>query len=141
MRVTVYSPLGEASIASGCTPVACLLGALPQTPVARKEHIDMKSERFNLRMTPKEKQALHAKAKTAKMPVSQFLIAAAFDKEINIIDGLPELTSELKCIGRNLNQLTTLANMGRVQTVALSDFTAELTAVLSTLRQLIREVD
>lgn len=101
----------------------------------------MKSERFNLRMTLKEKQALHAKAKTAKMPVSQFLIAAAFDKEINIIDGLPELTSELKGIGRNLNQLTTLANMGRVQTVALSDFTAELTAVLSTLRQLIREVD
>lgn len=101
----------------------------------------MKSERFNLRMTPKEKQTLLAKAKTAKMPVSQFLIAAALDKEINIIDGLPELTSEMKGIGRNLNQLTTLANMGRVQTVALSDFTAQLAAILSALRQLIREVD
>lgn len=101
----------------------------------------MKSERFNLRMTFKEKQALLAKAKTAKMPASKFLLTAAFDKEINIINGLPELTTELKGIGRNLNQLTTLANMGRVQTVGLSDFTSEFSAVLHALRQLIREVD
>lgn len=101
----------------------------------------MKSERFNLRMTPKEKQSLLAKAKKGKMPLSQFLLAAAFDKEITIINGLPEVTYELKAIGRNLNQLTTLANMGRVQTAGLSDFADGLAAVLSALRQLIREVD
>ena len=40
------------------------------------------------------------------------------------VDGLDQVLSELKAQGRNLNQLTTLANMGRV-TVVNGDTLAE----------------
>ena len=35
-------------------------------------------------------------------------------KTITIVDGLPEILKEVKAIGRNLNQLTTLCNMGKI---------------------------
>ena len=56
------------------------------------------------------------------------------------MDGLDKVLSELKAQGRNLNQLTTLVNMGKI-TVAYSDRLAESYAQVSEqLRQLLREV-
>ena len=42
-----------------------------------------------------------------------------------VIDGLPEVVKQQKAIGRNLNQLATLANMGRVQVVYLKALTEQ----------------
>jgi len=56
------------------------------------------------------------------------------------VDGLDKVLSELKAQGRNLNQLTTLANMGKVTILrgdALADKYGE---VCEQLRQLLREV-
>ena len=56
------------------------------------------------------------------------------------MDGLDQVLSELKAQGRNLNQLTTLANMGKV-TVVYGDRLAESYAQVSEqLCQLLREV-
>ena len=55
-------------------------------------------------------------------------------KEIVIIDGLDEVIRQQKGIGRNLNQLTTLANMGKVNTVylqELADAYAQVSSLLS----------
>jgi hypothetical protein len=49
------------------------------------------------------------------------MIAAALNKQISVVDGLPEMVSGLKSLGRNLNQLTTLANMGIVNAVYLDE--------------------
>ena len=46
-------------------------------------------------------------------------------KQIVVIDGLPEVVKQQKAIGRNLNQLATLANMGRVQVVYLKALTEQ----------------
>ena len=46
---------------------------------------------------------------------------------------MQELISELKAIGRNLNQLTTLANMGKVDTVYLADIKAQLSNIYEKL--------
>ena len=57
------------------------------------------------------------------------------------MDGLDKVLSELKAQGRNLNQLTTLANMGKV-TVVYGDRLAESYGQVSEqLRQLLREVN
>ena len=45
--------------------------------------------------------------------VTDYLTTCALGKEIVRIEGLDDLLSELKAQGRNLNQLTTLANMGQ----------------------------
>ena len=56
------------------------------------------------------------------------------------MDGLDKVLTELKAQGRNLNQLTTLANMGK-STMVYGDRLAEGYAQISEqLRQLLREV-
>ena len=55
------------------------------------------------------------------MTVTNYLVACALCKKIIIVEGLPEVTSQLKAVGRNLNQLTTLANMGRFTSVRLDE--------------------
>lgn len=67
------------------------------------------------RMTPQIKAEIQHRAKQAGMTVTDYLVTCALDKEIIQVNGLDEILSELKAQGRNLNQLTTLANMGRIQ--------------------------
>lgn len=56
------------------------------------------------------------------------------------MDGLDKVLSELKAQGRNLNQLTTLSNMGKVD-IVYGDRLAECYEQVSEqLRQLLREV-
>ena len=56
------------------------------------------------------------------------------------MDGLDDLLSELKAQGRNLNQLTTLANMGRISVLRGDDLVNEYTRRCDTLGTLVREV-
>ena len=51
------------------------------------------------------------------MTVTDYLGHCAWGKEITQVDGLEEVLAELKAQGRNLNQLTMLANMGRIDFV------------------------
>ena len=67
------------------------------------------------RMTPQTKPEIQHRAKQAGMTVTDYLVTCALGKEIIQVNGLDEILSELKAQGRNLNQLTTLANMGRIQ--------------------------
>ena len=68
------------------------------------------------------------------MTLTEYLTACGLQKEIVIIDGLEEVIRQQKGIGRNLNQLTTLANMGKVNTVylqELADAHAQVSSLLS----------
>ena len=73
------------------------------------------------RMTPADKKAIIQRAKAAGMTVTDYLTTCALGKEIVRIDGLDDLLSELKAQGRNLNQLTQLANMGRLSVLRGDD--------------------
>ena len=66
-------------------------------------------------MTPGIKDLIQHQAKQAGMTVTHYIITCALGKEIVRLDGLDEIHAEVKAQGRNLNQLTTLANMGRIQ--------------------------
>ena len=52
------------------------------------------------------------------------------------IDGLKELTHELKGIGRNVNQLVVLANMGKIREVRLGETMEALGGIYQQLREL-----
>ena len=73
-----------------------------------------KSEIITLRVTPRIKKVIQEQAKTAGLTVTDYLCYSGLGKEIVRVEGLEQVLSELKAQGRNLNQLTTLANMGRV---------------------------
>ena len=53
------------------------------------------------------------------MSMSDYVTACCLGKQVVVVDGLKEVLKELKSIGRNLNQLVTLAHMGRVTVINL----------------------
>ena len=101
---------------------------------------EKKTEIITLRVTPRTKAVIQARAKSVNKTVTDYLCLCGLGKEIVQVDGLDKVLSELKAQGRNLNQLTTLANMEKI-TVVYGDRLAEGYAQVSEqLRQLLREV-
>ena len=86
----------------------------------RNEMRKKKTAIVTARMTPEVKQRLQERARDAGMTLTSYLIICGLGQEIVRVEGLDAVLSELKAQGRNLNQLTTLANMGRL-TVLRSD--------------------
>ena len=96
---------------------------------------EKKTEFITLRVTPRTKDRIRAKAQELGLTVTDYLCLCGLGKKIVRVEGLDNVLSE-----RNLNQLTTLANMGKI-TVVYGDRLAESYAQISEhLRQLMREV-
>ena len=72
------------------------------------------------------------------MTLTDYLTACGLQKEIVIIDGLDEVVRQQKAIGRNLNQLTTLANMGKINVVFLQELTDAYGQVSSLLSGILK---
>ena len=72
------------------------------------------------------------------MTLTEYITNCCLGKQIVIIDGLDEVIRQQKAIGRNLNQLTTLANMGRVKTVYLQELTEAYASVSSLLSDILK---
>ena len=101
---------------------------------------EKKTEIITLRVTPQAKDPIRAKAQELRLTVTDYLCLCGLGKKIVRVDGLDQVLSELKAQGRNLNQLTTLANIGKV-TVVYGDRLAEgYGQINEQLRQLLREV-
>ena len=93
----------------------------------------MKKKPFAFRISESGYKTLKQKSKRGKVTMTEFLERAITDKDVVVVDGVQELISELKAIGRNLNQLTMLANMGKVDTVYLADTKAQLSNIYQKL--------
>ena len=101
---------------------------------------EKKTEIITLRVTPRTKDRIRTKAQELGLTVTDYLCLCGLGKKIIRVEGLDKVLSELKAQGRNLNQLTTLANMGKI-TVVHGDRLAERYGQISEqLRQLLREV-
>ena len=99
-----------------------------------------KSEIITLRVTPRIKKVIQEQAKTAGLTVTDDLCYSGLGKEIVRVEGLEQVLSELKAQGRNLNQLTTLANMGRVTVVKGDTLAENYGKIYEQIRELLREV-
>ena len=95
-----------------------------------------KEVRITLRLTQEQYNSIAAKAETAQMPVGAYVRAAALRHRVVVIDGLKEITYELKGIGRSINQLVVLCNMGRIKEVHLGDAWQSLSQVYLKLQEL-----
>ncbi len=81
---------------------------------------DMKKDiKFSTRMASEDREAIKELAKRSGMSMSDYVTACCLGKQVVVVDGLKEVLKELKSIGRNLNQLVTLAHMGRVTVINL----------------------
>lgn len=96
----------------------------------------MKNRKLSIRISEADWLRFHDKADQADMTLTEYVTVCCLGKRIIVIDGLDEVIRQQKAIGRNLNQLTTLANMGKVKTVYLKELTdayAQVSALLSDL--------
>ena len=99
-----------------------------------------KPEIIPARMTPKVKEQLQQRAQDANMTLTDYLCICGLGQEIVQVDGLDAVLSELKAQGRNLNQLTTLANMGRLTVLRSDELIDKYADVCAAIRQLTKEV-
>ncbi len=88
------------------------------------------------RMTPRVKEQLQQRAQDADMTLTDYLCICGLGQEIVQVDGLDAVLSELKAQGRNLNQLTTLANMGRLTVLRSDDLINSYTALCEQVSRL-----
>lgn len=102
---------------------------------------EKKTEIITLRVTPQVKERIRAKAQELGLTITDYLCLCGLGKKIVRVEGLDQVLSELKAQGRNLNQLTTLANMGKVTILRGDALADKYEAICGQLCHLLREVN
>jgi hypothetical protein len=92
-----------------------------------------KSKMFSFRLSESDYLRIHGKAERAGLSMTAFITTAALGRPIILVPGLDSTLAELKAIGRNLNQLTTLCNMGKIQALDLSEIKRQFGAVVESV--------
>ena len=89
-------------------------------PLLETEY-DMKNKKLSIRISEQDLAAIHRKANTANLSITDYVTRSCLNKQIVVVDGLENIIREQKAIGKNLNRLTLLCNMGRVSVADLSE--------------------
>ena len=95
-----------------------------------------KDKQFSIRISTQDLETIHGKAAQAHMSQSDYVISCCLGKKIIILDGLKEALRQQKAIGNNLNQLTVLSNMGKVQFANLDSAVQEFSKINTALRKM-----
>lgn len=90
-----------------------------------------------MRFRESDYAAIKRKAEKANMNFTEFVTATAMNKPITVINGLEDVLKEQKAIGRNLNQLTTLCNMGKIVCPDLRELKEQYADMLTVLNEMI----
>ena len=97
----------------------------------------MKDRKMSIRISDADLQTLHHKAKQAKLSLTKYVTQSALGKQIFVVDGLDEVLRQQKAIGKNLNRLTVLSNMGKVNCVNLDKLTEEYASLNRSITELL----
>jgi len=95
-----------------------------------------KSERLNFRVSAYEKNIIQNKAERSKTNLSGYLLSCALDKKIVVVDGLREVLKELRKIGNNLNQLTVLMRLGKIENANLQPIKEDFDKVITVIEEM-----
>ena len=93
-----------------------------------------------IRCTEEEYQRIHDKAEQYGLKLNDFVIRSALGKKIIVAEGLNEIVKQQKAIGRNLNQIATLANMDRLTAVNFQPLLNEYINATTMIGELLRTV-
>ena len=99
-----------------------------------------KDVKFSTRMASTDREAIKELAKQSGMSMSDYVTACCLGKQVVVIDGLKEVLKELKSIGRNLNQLVTLAHMGRVTVIDLESVCRAFSELCGAVRMILERM-
>ena len=97
----------------------------------------MKDRKLSIRISEADLIKIHAKAAKSKLNFTEYVTKACLGRQIFVVEGLDEVLRQQKAIGRNLNQLTTLCNMGKIDCVNLQPLINEYVILNQTLTNLL----
>jgi hypothetical protein len=106
------------------------------THFIRTEENMRKNKQFSIRISAQDLETIRQKAVQAHMSQSDYVVSCCLGKKIIILDGLKEILRQQKAIGNNLNQMTVLANMGKVQFANLDSAVQAFAKINTALREL-----
>ena len=95
---------------------------------------------ITIRCTEDERQRIYNKARQHGLTLSDFVLRSALGKKIIVAEGLGEIVKQQKAIGRNLNQIATLANMDRLTAVNLDRLVGQHERATSALCEIAKAV-
>lgn len=98
-----------------------------------------RSETLTIRLTKAEKAALTAKARKAKMTLTEYILAVSKDTKIVLPPETAPIILELKRIGNNLNQLAAKVNSGVTYVADLTEIIENQNKVYELLLTLTEE--
>lgn len=96
----------------------------------------MKDTTFSIRISSDDLHIIREKAKQAHLSQSDYVTRCCLGKQVVVVEDLKEVLKQQRAIGNNLNQLTVLANMGRISVANLDDAARELATISETLREI-----
>lgn len=99
-----------------------------------------RSKTIAIRCTEEEYQRIHDRAKQYGHRLNDFVIRSALNKKIIVAEGINEIVKQQKAIGRNLNQIATLANMDRLTIVNFQPLFDEHTNATIMIGELLKAV-
>ena len=102
--------------------------------ILERSLIMKKDIKFSTRMASADREKIRALAAKTHMSMSDYVTACCLGKRIIVIDEQKELLRQLKGIGSNINRLTVLVNMGKVQVIGLGKAAQGLPEVSAALR-------
>lgn len=89
-----------------------------------------------MRFRESDYETIKKKADKEKMNFTEFVTRSALNKPVTVINGLDKVLKEQKAIGKNLNQLTMLCNMGKIVCPDLSEMIDRYSAVYDRLNDI-----
>lgn len=122
----------------------------PRNPISRKNtrtkpqkertlvKTNNKTKMVAMRFRQSDYDAIYKKVTKANMNFTEFVTASAIKKSVNVINGLDEVLKEQKHIGRNINQLTTLCNMGKFTCPDLTEVKIQFADIITKLDEIAR---
>ena len=95
-----------------------------------------KESTFSIRISRKDLETIRQKAKLAHLSQSDYVTRCCLGRQVVVVEDLKEVHRQLRAIGTNLNRLTTLANMGKIQSIYLDQTVDELAKVSAAFREI-----
>ena len=95
-----------------------------------------KDTTFSIRIASGDLDTIRKKATQARLSQSDYVTRCCLGRQVVVIEDLKEAAKQLRAIGNNLNRLTVLANMGRVEISNMDGLTQELANVSTALREI-----
>lgn len=96
----------------------------------------IKDATFAFRIASSDLAKIRNKAEKANLSVTDFFTLSALGKNITVMDDLSPMISQLKAVGNNLNQLTMLANMDKIQVANLVETKSALEQIHNELAKI-----